>query len=141
MKNGRRKAAVKDSDRRRDIGEGPDDVQREERDRRFRVQQPLPRVALALSANRLREIPSERVVVVPRLDDLDGAQMLELRNPKNVMRLELHRQEFVRRIFFDPELDASPGGKDEAVSRPVPIGAELLPDCASASARPKFHEK
>jgi hypothetical protein len=102
---------VKNSDGRSDIGEGPDDVQRQEGDRRFRVQQPLPRVALALSANRLREIPGERVVVVPRLDDLDAAQMLELRDPKNVMRLELHRQEFVRGFFFNPELDARSGGR------------------------------
>ena len=86
-------------------------MQRQEGDRSFRVEETLPRVSLAFVVNRLRETPGERVVVIPRLDDLDVAQMLELGDAKNVLRLELHRQEFVRRFFFDPELDASSGGR------------------------------
>ena len=126
MQNGGRKsAALEDPDGNRDVRKGPDNVQRQKCDRRFGVEQALPPFTLAFLIDCPGKSPGEGMVVIPGLDDFDTAQMLELRDAENVMRLEFHDQEFIVGFLYDAELHAGFGQGNEPITRSVPIGPEL----------------
>src|SRR5579871_1300974 len=88
-------AAAKMLERVRTIGQMPHNMKKKKRDRGFGIEKALPGPALAFLANCLRELPRQGVTIVPGLGDPEEAQMLELGDAQDIVRIQFNRQKLI----------------------------------------------